>query len=94
MPTKEQIRTRNWNKARLMGFCLDTRVLTPIEKLLYQKAMDSLKALELGWDSNTESYIGHLLKPHKCKWCGKRSNVPHIFNNENYCAHCYNIYAK
>jgi hypothetical protein len=81
MNTKE----RNWQKARLMGFNLHESVLTDAEKIIYRTIVELKNTLLEGWDSNTETLIGHPLPPFKCSWCGKRSNVPHNYRGHNYC---------
>lgn len=80
------VKIRNWQKARLVGFRLDESVLTVTERKLYYEAMDKLNEIEDLWDSNTEALIGHKLKPYKCFWCGKRSNKSYISSDgQNYC---------
>lgn len=84
------IRVRNWQKARLMGFCLDIRVMTLGERKHYEAAMAELKLIKDHWDSGTEHLIGHSLRPYKCSLCGRRSNKSYLFNmglesERNYC---------
>lgn len=87
--TIQQIRLRNWHKARLKGFCLDTSILTEAEKELYLKARELLHHLESNWDSQTEILIGHPLPLYKCSWCGKRSKRECIYEGTNYCPKHY-----
>ena len=70
--TINQIRTRNWQKARLTGFCLDHRVLSEGEKGLYEQMMVLRDSLLSTWDGQTELLIGHPLPPYKCCSCGRR----------------------
>lgn len=83
---------RNWQKARLLGFCLNESVLTEIELRLYYEAKANLNTIINLWDSSTEELLGHKLKPHKCFWCGKRSNKSYISEEDgrNYCKKHYN----
>ena len=91
MATKEEVRMRNWNYARLLGFGLNTNILTEEEKVIYASIEELKKKLVANWDFNTEKFVGHPLKPFKCHWCGKRSNkeyrlVDPITNKEeNWC---------
>lgn len=83
--TTQEIRTRNWQKARLMGFNLDSRILTVKEKEIYSLILEHKKILIDFWDNNTEELIGYPLPPYKCNWCGKRSNKEHLINGDNFC---------
>ena len=80
-----QIRTRNWQKARLAGFGMNDIVMTDREREVYQQIMRLKFELLDMWDVNTEILIGHPLPPYKCNWCGRRSNVEYLFKDENFC---------
>lgn len=93
------IRTRNWQKARLTGFCLDTRVMTLGERKHYELAMAELKLIKDHWDSGTEKLISHPLKPYKCHYCGRRSNIEHLVDigqghTQNYCMKHFKEHQK
>lgn len=47
--TQEKARNRNWAKARLLGFNLDSSVLTNEEKVEYNKARINLQILIANW---------------------------------------------
>lgn len=85
-------RTRNWQKARLTGFNLDPSVMSVMEQLMYSQIRDLKNQLLHHWDNNTESLIGHPLPPHKCSWCGKRSNMEYKYEDMNYCSKHFNEY--
>lgn len=87
--TNEQKRTRNWQKARLIGFGMNDIVMTPDEQDLFQELMRIKFRLLDNWDSQTEILIGHPLPPYKCYWCGKRGTVPHMYCGNNYCSKHY-----
>ena len=75
---KAKVSLRNWQKARLTGFYIDVTVLSREEADQYFKAKAILQEILINWDDNTEKLIGHKLPPHKCDWCGKRSNILHL----------------
>lgn len=83
---KAKVKLRNWQKARLIGFNLDSSVLGDSEKARYNEILRLKESLLNDWDTNTEVLIGHPLPPYKCTWCGKRSNVAYEFDGKNYCA--------
>lgn len=87
-----QVRSRNWQKARLLGFCIDTTILTEEEKIVYSEIKEKLFILKRNWDINTAKFLGHPLKPHKCNWCGKRSNVTYLYKEQNFCKKCFKTY--
>lgn len=69
---------RNWNKGRLIGFCLNTSTLTNPERLLYQEILNIKDELVKGWDKQTEVFTGNpIARPYKC-WCGKRSKIARL----------------
>lgn len=80
--TREDIRKRNWQKARLAGFGMNDTVMTETEQDLFQELMRIKFIMLDAWDSNTEILIGHPLPPHKCHLCGKRSNQEYIYDDE------------
>ena len=85
--------TRNWAKRRLLGFNLDTKILTKEEKIMYANALSALKHLRDNWDKNTEIVLDTKLRPYKCSWCGKRSSKEHLVDIEkgesrNFCNKC------
>lgn len=85
MTEQEKARTRNWNKARLMGITINSSILTDIEKLIAHQILQLRDRLIENWDENSEEFLGHSLKPFKCVWCGKRSNKEYIVDGDNYC---------
>ena len=76
---------RNWQKARLAGFCLDRTLLTETEVYYYAQILELKDQLLKNWDGNTEVLIGHELPPHKCWDCGKRSTRQYLVDGTNYC---------
>lgn len=97
--TVEQTRERNWAKARLLGHPVPSNnLLTEEENKLMQQIVQLKGKLLDNWDSNTEVLIGHPLPPHKCHFCGRRSNVQHTtYYNEipiNVCKKHYNELAE
>lgn len=76
--TVKQIRMRNWQKARIMGFIMNTDVLTSQEIAIYSQMLNLKVKFIDNWDENTELLIGHPLPPYKCEWCGKRSDKEYI----------------
>lgn len=55
MTRKEQSRIRNWNKLRLSGITIDTRVITDEEKILIDNIKDNITKLLKNWDNNSKS---------------------------------------
>lgn len=78
-------RTRNWQKARLKGFYLDTTVLTADELVLLEQMNTFMIKLLVGWDMNTYKMLDKPMPLFKCSYCGKRGNVPHKVEEYNYC---------
>lgn len=61
-------RRRNWQKARIMGMHIDTRVMTPKEQVIAKQINSLRKELIKNW---TEGSIElGLNAKHRC-WCGK-----------------------
>jgi hypothetical protein len=84
MLKKEFARHRNWAKLRLTGFNLDTKFLSTNEKRIYAEIQEKMKLLKDYWDEESMA-LGMELKPHKCHWCGKRSNQAYMDGDNNYC---------
>jgi len=76
---------RNWQKARLAGFCLDRTLLTETEKYKYAIILEYKESLLKNWDGNTEVLIGHDLPPYKCYWCGRRGTRQYLVEGINFC---------
>lgn len=76
---------RNWQKARLAGFCLNKSLLTELERYNYAIIEQYQEAMLKNWDKHTAKLIGHELPPHKCKWCGRRGTKEYLVKGENYC---------
>lgn len=97
--TQVEVRTRNWNNARLKGFCLNSSSLTPREKEIYEEMMALKKTLIEAWDENSEIFLGYPLPPFKCCICGKRSDKEHTLGVvgeplKNYCFKHYNVFKE
>lgn len=87
---KFDIKSRNWQKLRLSGFCLDANQLTGDELLLYKQMKEIQLKLLSSWDSEMEKLLGHKLKPFKCELCGRRSDHQYLYEltrgfKENFC---------
>lgn len=56
MATKKQTfaRKRNWNKARVMGFTLDTTSLTDVEKAQYNEIKNILRSMIKHWEEQNK----------------------------------------
>ena len=78
MRTKQEIQRRNYAKFKLSGITFDTSVFTEPELMEVKLIQEHIKTLLGFWDLETEEFLGHKLKPHKCNWCGKRSNKKYI----------------
>ena len=76
---QEFARRRNWMKARIMGIAFDTLVFSESEKAIANSIKANLDILKELWDEQSEK-LGMKLKPHKCYFCGKRSNVERILS--------------
>lgn len=86
--TEKQIKAakRNWNKFQLTGgFRLDLKALTPEERDTYYLIINLKNELLSYWDDNTEKHLETKLKPHKCQYCGKRSNVKYTLGQFTVC---------
>ena|SRR5688572_27335958 len=70
--TNEQKRIRNWQKMRLMGFCLNEEGLSEEERRVYNFIKELKFEMLNHWDSETEILIGHPLSPYKCCRCQRR----------------------
>lgn len=70
MATKAKI--RNWTKARLVSFRVDTTVLTEMEKIQANRINQEIRQLLEDWDISTE-VLGFKVKPYQCSICGRRS---------------------
>jgi hypothetical protein len=92
--TITEIKNRNWQKARLTGFCLDANVLSDRELFIYKELIRFKKMLLQDWDSEYETLLGHKLKPYKCKCCGRRSDNNYILEDVNYCYKHYNYFKS
>lgn len=80
---QEQARIRNWNKARLTGFCLNKNTLTTDEVDLYIKMIRLQNELLKKWDTNTAAITGREIPPYKC-WCGKRTKIERLSKRPAY----------
>lgn len=80
--TNDQKRLRNWQKMRLIGFNLDSDVLTEVEQRMWFEASERLMMLLESWDSQTEVLIGHPLLPHRCCSCNKRVDGRYMIAEE------------
>ena len=76
---------RNWQKARLAGFCLNITSLSSSEIACYKQMLDFKELMLKNWDKDTEKLIGHKLPPHKCSWCNKRSTKQYLVEGVNFC---------
>lgn len=70
MATKAKI--RNWTKARLVSFRVDTTVLTEMEKIQANRINQEIRQLLEDWDISTE-VLGFKVKPYQCSICGRKS---------------------
>ncbi len=78
--TKEEARIRNWQKSRLVGFCLNTHGLTPEEIVVYKQMLELKEGLLTNWDSRSAAMANTPPKKYRC-WCGKRTNTEYINPN-------------
>lgn len=72
---KEKASSRNWTKLRLLGIVIDTRNLTSKEQKLYSEILELKDEILQEWDKSTEEHLETKLKPYKCHFCSRRSNI-------------------
>lgn len=75
--TKEEARIRNWQKSRLVGFCLNITGLTPVEIELYEKMLELKDELLEHWDTRSAFMAEVPPKKYRC-WCGSRTDIEYI----------------
>jgi len=72
VPLAERARIRNWTKARITGFHIDTSVMTENEKRITGRIYELLQDLKVHWDVNSEE-LGFNVKPYQCSICQRKS---------------------
>lgn len=65
---------RNWQKARLLGFNIQEKYLTPNEIIIYKKLATELNILKDNWDRESQTLTNNKLPKYRC-WCGKKTHV-------------------
>lgn len=95
MTQQQMARGRNWQKARVTGWGIDSICITMEEQEIMNQISILRRTLLDNWDRQTEAFFGHPLKPHKCRSCGCRSNIPHIHPDDlhNYCLKHYKLFT-
>jgi|JI6StandDraft_1071083.scaffolds.fasta_scaffold01817_19 hypothetical protein len=89
MATKAKI--RNWTKARLVSFRVDTTVLTEMEKIQANRINQEIRQLLEDWDISTE-VLGFKVKPYQCSVCGRKSTGK--YEDEDGMLYCLKHYKK
>ena len=95
MTKTELAQKRNMLKFRLLGsssMFITNNCVTQAELSKMLKIKIILDDLLQQWDSEA-SYLGLIIKPHKCSCCGKRGNKEYILENKNYCYKHYKIFT-
>ena len=81
---KQQAQIRNHTKLKLMGFCLNTEMLTEDEKELYTSMRKIQKVLIKNWDENTAKLDFKVLQ-HHCDFCNKKVSDKYSALGRFYC---------
>ncbi len=89
MATKAKI--RNWTKARLVSFRVDTTVLTEMEKIQANRINQEIRQLLEDWDISTE-VLGFKVKPYQCSVCGRKSTGK--YEDEHGIPYCLKHYKE
>jgi len=87
---------RNYHKRRLMGAIAifspyNDPHLTTTERNFHFAIREHIQGLIDFWDKESEN-LGLTIRPHKCFWCGKRSNKSYLIEEKNYCCKCFKTY--
>ena len=81
-PKQQKASLRNWAKLRILGITTNISILSKEEVIEWNIIKASLDKLRANWDKNTEIVLDIKLKPYKCDFCGRRSNVKYEMDAE------------
>jgi len=87
----DRARIRNWTKARITSFYLDTTVMTENEKGITNRIYELLQDLKIHWDANSAE-LGFKVKPYQCSFCRRKSTGK--YEDEDGMSYCLKHYKE